>query len=265
MASILVEIVRWVGRAQSVCDRGRVRVQPQKSGMGLEGGDAAPLSWSANISRFELVEKWGLTPVLKPRQDPRPPEIARWARPLPDAASRRRPTAHCRMHHSLLLYIFYLHIHTRIHILLLYHHSYQNTKFSTRYFEIRNPIHCHLANSSLNGCQEMTISLLQNSSSDPTLEILQRLQHHRMPYCDIIGRHIILLQTSGCCVACFYILAFKCRKKSFFISSNNILLLFIALFRATALILIGNIRPSTWITPRAHTQKHDTTEIDHCL
>lgn len=69
-------------RAQSVCDRGRECVQPRKSNMGPEGGDAAPLSWSANISRFELVEKWGLTPVLKPRQDPRPPEGARYG-PLP--------------------------------------------------------------------------------------------------------------------------------------------------------------------------------------
>lgn len=71
---------------RSLCvSRGRVRVQPLKSVMGLEGGEAAPLSWSANISRFELVEKWGLTPVLKPRQDPRPPEGARYEnqRPLP--------------------------------------------------------------------------------------------------------------------------------------------------------------------------------------
>lgn len=42
-------------------------------------------------------------------------------------------------------------------------------------------------------------------------------------------------------------------------------LLFMKVFRATALILIGDIRLSTWVTPRAHTQKHVTTEIDHCL
>lgn len=37
-----------------------------------EGEQPPPLVIASKISRIEFIEKWGLTPVLKPRQDQRP-------------------------------------------------------------------------------------------------------------------------------------------------------------------------------------------------